>query len=453
MIVLNDSIDYKLLLSKEFKVKFSTDQNFVGRLVYKKLGTNYGKIDSTMIGTIIENIYKSYSSFYEARKTNSRAQLPKYLFKDDKFTLNYAISKCSLNEYDKTIRAHTSSYVSKNLSILDNNYVNIATNKYIHKKHLKLIVPKYSKNKKCINIKPNKKNSYFYNVFYVNKNNEHIVDSKHIFIPYIDKLHSKELKTIEIVFENGRIKYCINYINVKSDKTIKKVYIDSIDTISIDLGVKNLMTIFDPNGEQYIIPGNCLVSTNFHYSKLIAYAQSTKNSIKRHEYENKRLNIINDYFNKIVKWMENKYSHKKMIIVGYNKQWKNNTNLGKKNNMTFNKIPFCSLIKKLCDKFINKGIIVKTNEESYTSKCDALSNEKISRHDIYMGKRLKRGLFSSAQGKLINADINGAINIMRKIYKQLVYDNVNVCNPIRINIFHEVFVPVNKSRIVSRSIN
>lgn len=54
------------------------------------------------------------------------------------------------------------------------------------------------------------------------------------------------------------------------------------------------------------------------------------------------------------------------------------------------------------------------NEESYTSKCSFLDNESIEKHDSYLGKRIKRGLFKTAEGKLINADINGSLNILKK---------------------------------------
>jgi len=60
-------------------------------------------------------------------------------------------------------------------------------------------------------------------------------------------------------------------------------------------------------------------------------------------------------------------------------------------------------------------IRVVINEESYTSKCDSLAKEKICYHEMYKGKRIKRGMFQSSIGKLINADVNGAINIMRKV--------------------------------------
>ena len=89
------------------------------------------------------------------------------------------------------------------------------------------------------------------------------------------------------------------------------------------------------------------------------------------------------------------------------------------------------LIIKL--KCINKKMILV--KESYTSKCDALALESIGYHETYLGNRKKRGLFESSTQKLINADLNGAINIMRK-YVNLNYINqTNVCNPTVIKIY------------------
>ena len=428
--------NYVNIIKREFKCDIKTDQNYVGRLVYKKLDSNYGKIDSTMIGTIIEKIYKSYSSFFAARKTNKLAQLPKYLYDDDKLTLNYVGNKCKLNKTENYIRVHTSKYLGKNLQIINPNYCNIAPNKFIHKKHMTL-KKQFCKHKTAMNIKSTTKNSYFYDKFYVFKHDENIIDSNHIYVPYPKLLHDKEIKTIEIKFINGKIKYCVNYINkIVIEK--KEVIVESTDSISVDLGVKNLMTIYDPTGEQHIIPGNFIVSTNYHYSHLIGKAQSNNNKKKINKLLIKRDNIINNHFNMIVKCLELKYSHKKMIIVGYNKQWKREANLGKRNNLTFNKIPYLLLIKKMKDKFKDKDIIIKLNEESYTSKCDALANEPIKFQETYLGKRTKRGLFSSSKNKLINADINGAINIMRKVFTN--YENTceRIFNPVRINICREV---------------
>jgi len=88
---------------------------------------------------------------------------------------------------------------------------------------------------------------------------------------------------------------------------------------------------------------------------------------------------------------------------------------------------------------------VITTEESYTSKCDSLNLEKIGKkeNNIYDGLRIKRGLYGSARKKLINADLNGAINIMRKQINLNEINGFNLYNPKIINIYHEVKPVVN----------
>jgi putative transposase len=109
------------------------------------------------------------------------------------------------------------------------------------------------------------------------------------------------------------------------------------------------------------------------------------------------------------------------IVIGKNKDWKQNINIGKVNNQKFVNIPFESLISKIEYKAKNHNIEVILQEESYTSKSDALAldnlpkyNKKDNKKHSFLGKRVKRGLYQSSIGKLINADINGAINILRK---------------------------------------
>ena len=118
--------------------------------------------------------------------------------------------------------------------------------------------------------------------------------------------------------------------------------------------------------------------------------------------------------------------------------------MGRENNMKFNKIPYMNLINKLKLKLTENDKHIILTEESYTSKCDSLSLEEIGRHDIYLGKRSKRGLFESNKGKILNADLNGAINIMRKVFKNMKsIKGEKLCNVERIKIFREV-LPADK---------
>ena len=126
-----------------------------------------------------------------------------------------------------------------------------------------------------------------------------------------------------------------------------------------------------------------------------------------------REHAIDNYFNHLVNWLIKRYSKCKIIIVGYNFGWKDKCNMGK-NNRNFYEIPYAKFLHKLKCRAEENNQIVCITEESYTSKCDALAFEEICHHNKYLGKRLKRGLFSSSTHKYINADMNAAINIMRK---------------------------------------
>lgn len=257
----------------------------------------------------------------------------------------------------------------------------------------------------------------------------------------------REIKNIEIIPEyNGYTAYIgyvfqhnnINYLE-NSEVTNNKL----TDMISIDTGVKNLMTIYNPSGTQIIIKGGSLLRINEYYNKRIS--QAKKNNIRSNHNKKqdnlskktkklllKRENKLNYVINLVVSTLHKKFSEKKEVVIGYNKNWKQNVNLGRRNNRKFYSIPYQKIIHKLKDKFTNTRI-TEINE-AFTSKCDALALEEVKKHDIYLGKRAKRGLFKSSKEKLINADLNGAINIMRKHCKHigLKYNKVkgnSICNP------------------------
>ena len=103
------------------------------------------------------------------------------------------------------------------------------------------------------------------------------------------------------------------------------------------------------------------------------------------------------------------------IILGYNKSWKQDIRIGKVNTQKFVSIPFYRFVQQIQYKAKRHGIRVIITEESYTSKCSFLDREDLRKHDKYAGRRVKRGLFKSATGTLVNADVNGAGNIMRKV--------------------------------------
>jgi putative transposase len=103
-----------------------------------------------------------------------------------------------------------------------------------------------------------------------------------------------------------------------------------------------------------------------------------------------------------------------VLIIGKNDGWKQRITLGRRTNQNFVQVPHARFIEMLQYKAALVGIEVRTINESHTSKCSFLDNEPIEHHDRYLGRRTQRGMFRTANGRRINADVNGAYNIIRK---------------------------------------
>ncbi len=210
---------------------------------------------------------------------------------------------------------------------------------------------------------------------------------------------------------------------------------------SIDLGLNNLATVSSNVVKPFIINGRPLKSINQYYNKekarLHSLLKNNKKTSKRIESITlKRNNKIKDYLHKSSKTIVNFLVSNDIstLVVGYNEEWKQNINLGRRNNQSFTNVPFYTFIKQLEYKCKLEGINVILTEESYTFKCSFLDNEPLRKHSNYAGKRIKRGLFRSAKGKLINADLNGSLNILRKVIGEFQY-LIEVCGtPLKVTI-------------------
>lgn len=192
--------------------------------------------------------------------------------------------------------------------------------------------------------------------------------------------------------------------------------------IGIDLGLNNLATCITTTGSSFIINGKPLKSINSFYNKRKSQLQSkSKNKFftsKRMERITfKRNNKIKNYIHHASKYIIKKAEQLDItkIVIGNNNNWKQEINIGKKSNQNFVSIPHSNLIKTIEYKAKLVGIEVVITEESYTSKCSAIDLEPIKKNESYVGKRTKRGLFITSNGTKINADANGAANILRKV--------------------------------------
>lgn len=230
-------------------------------------------------------------------------------------------------------------------------------------------------------------------------------------------LTKEEVQFVRLVPRNNYIAVDIGYnVNEPEQKVNDNV-------LAIDIGVNNIATCVTTDGDKLLVNGKPLKYINHNYNKAVADAKS-KLKITHNQNSsqyiiqiiNKRNHRINDYLHKITTYIVNHAVSKNIgtIVVGYNKEWKQDTNLGKVNNQNFVQIPFYRLISLLEYKCRLKGIKFQTITEAYTSKCSFVDNEEIKKHTTYSGKRISRELFKTKNGLIINADVNGAYNILKK---------------------------------------
>ena len=204
---------------------------------------------------------------------------------------------------------------------------------------------------------------------------------------------------------------------------------------SIDIGLENLFTIvFNYNKKGISIKGSKLKAINQYFNKIKSKLQSL---LPSKQYVSKRINLllykrteqlrnyIGYYANKLIKILKEEKISK--LVVGYNKGWKQEINIGSKNNQNFVSIPFRKILNILKYKLEDNGIEYKEQEESYTSKASYLDNDDIPIYKenddtnyIFSGRRIKRSIYKSKQGKIINADLNGALNILKKSGEKLI---------------------------------
>ena len=216
--------------------------------------------------------------------------------------------------------------------------------------------------------------------------------------------------------------------------------------MSIDLGLDNLATVVTNVGlNPIIVNGKGLKSNNQYYNKKKAHYQSVAKQMNNQHYTNrlhrltqKRNLKVEDYLHKASRYIidfaiENQIN---TIVIGNNKNWKQSSSLGKVTNQAFVFIPHQKLIDKICYKAELSGIQVILTEESYTSGTSFLDNELPEKFYYNKKRRVKRGLFVSNKGIKINADVNAAFQIMKKVFPNVFTDGIEgvVLHPVRVGI-------------------
>jgi putative transposase len=227
-------------------------------------------------------------------------------------------------------------------------------------------------------------------------------------------------------------KYIVAEVVYKIDDV--KELIDNDRYIGIDLGLDNFVTITN-NCEliPLVINGKGLKSINQYYNKQIAYYKSIAKKMNKLDYTNrmreltfKRNNKVEDYIHKASRFVVDYCRNNEIntIIIGNNKNWKQNSKMSKKVNQNFISIPYYSFIQKVQYKAEEFGIQVIITEESYTSGTSFLDNELPIKENYNKNRRRHRGLFVSNKGIKINADVNGSYQIIKKVFPKAFADGI-----------------------------
>ena len=212
-------------------------------------------------------------------------------------------------------------------------------------------------------------------------------------------------------------------IEIVYKKDAKKSDLNQEKYLSVDFGLNNLITtVENGNVKPIIISGRILKSINRQWNKRKSRLYSIKDKQKL-KWTNRldcitinRNSVITDYLHKsaqllIGHCLKNQIGH---ICLGKLENIKQNIRMGKRNNQNFVNIPIQKLKQMITYKAELVGIKVHEVDESYTSKSSSLDLEPIQKHKKYIGNRIKRGLFRGSN-YLLNADVNGVLNILRKV--------------------------------------
>jgi putative transposase len=202
---------------------------------------------------------------------------------------------------------------------------------------------------------------------------------------------------------------------------------DPSKVASIDIGVRNLVTVVNNYGDTpFVVKGGTAKAMNQYFnrekSRLVSIYQRQQKTDKRPHYGQKLKRLLvkrnkkmSDYLHKVSRAVIDRLAEDNVgtLVIGHNNDWKQNVNIGKRNNQSFVSIPFFKLINMLTYKAEEQGMKVIIQEESHTSKCSFFDDEPIRHHKEYVGKR-NRGLFRTKDKHIVNSDVNGAYNILKK---------------------------------------
>jgi len=235
-----------------------------------------------------------------------------------------------------------------------------------------------------------------------------------------------------------------NYtMEIVYEKEIEKDLKEPKNICSIDLGVNNFVTMVNNINERpIIINGKGIKSVNQYYNKRKAKIQSELNRHSRYwsnKLDNlnlKRYNRIKNFIHNTSRYIINYCNNNDIdtLVIGLNKAWKQDCVMNDKATQNFVFVPYDMLLKQLGYKCEENNINLIITEESYTSGTSYLDNEQPTKANYQKKRRIKRGLFKSDKGILINSDVNGAFQIMKKVFSEIEYEIEGCLSPIILNV-------------------
>jgi putative transposase len=277
---------------------------------------------------------------------------------------------------------------------------------------------------------------------YVNcKANKGIIKFPKTFKGFYLKTKVNNLQQVRIIPKD---KYIIAEVVYRVDD-VEEV-IDNDRYVGIDLGLDNFVTITNNCGlTPLVINGKGLKSINQYYNKQISHYKSIAKKMNELNYTNrmrkltlKRNNKVEDYIHKASRFVVDYCRNNEIntIIIGNNKNWKQNSKMSKKVNQNFISIPYYNFIQKVQYKAEDFGIKVIITEESYTSGTSFLDNELPIKENYNKSRRKHRGLFVSNNGTKINADVNGSYQIIKKVFPKAFADGIEGVglHPFKVNL-------------------
>ena len=368
--------------------------------------------DSEKINDLIQHMYIYNQQLLQRNK--KPIDFVKYGL--DAYFLQYYLNIINQSDYKcKDLSSQTSQQIVKKVtqSFKDFKKALFDYFKYKEKYKAKPELPRYKKKKSMSGF-------YFTNQACIIKNNQIKFPKTKLTLPFTYDFKGRHIRT-EVIRKYNEFELRLVF-EQKSKPKLKERNV----VAAIDLGVNNLVAITTNKGQSLLVKDKSLKSINQFANKEIARIQSaqtilkpnnkvvsSKQLMKVYQKRNRRIeHFIYCTASIVLKFcLENNISK---LVIGKNKDWKQDVKLKKKNKQNFIQIPFNSLISKIKEK-LNCDKIPVYNEKSANIK--------------FSGRRAKRGLYKTKQGVLINADLNGALNIMRKTFPKIEFETTDLKYP------------------------